>query len=153
MNRLGLCTLIAVTCFGSALAQVQRAGLDETGHRYYTPPAAARRAPTLNWNSNQTVLFKGNIKGLVESAPLADGKSWTTLLVKLGNGGTAMVELGPRDYVNAQGLHFRMNAPVWVAGSKVYDQNGGSVILAQRLNFDESRPSFRRADGKPFWER
>lgn len=153
MNRLGVSVILAVACFGTALAQKRVNLAEDAISRRNASPAVAAKAPTLNWNPHNTVLFKGTIRGIHESAPLQDGKSWVSLLVKLSNGGTAYVELGPKDYVDAQSMRLRTKAKIWVAGSKVFAPNGDSVILAQRVNFDEMRPSFRRPNGKPFWER
>ena len=142
-------TFAAVSC-GAALAQ--NSATPSAVLPMSSNGAGSLRQPMLKWNPHQTLLLKGTIKGIQQSARMADGKSWVSLLVKLSNGGTALVELGPQDYVDAQGLRFRMRSEVWVAGSKVFAPNGDSVILAERLRYDEMRPSFRRPDGKPFWE-
>lgn len=153
MKRAG--TFIWLTLAGvAAMAQQQDRELIENAvYRHTAPkPGPVLGGRTLNWNPTHVVLFKGSIAGILESAPMADGKSWLSLLVKLKNGGTALVELGPKDYVDAQGLRLRMKAPLWVAGSKSWTEGGDSVILAQRLNFDGFRPAFRAPDGKPFWK-
>jgi hypothetical protein len=74
------------------------------------------------------------------------------LLVTLKDGGTAMVELGPKDYVDAQGLYLHTKESIWVAGCKSWVDEKDSIILAQRVNYRGSRPSFRKEDGTPFWK-
>lgn len=154
MNRAGWTLCFAMSGWMAADAQVGRKPLENAV--YPASHVSARPnmggAP-LSWNPGHMVLFKGTVRGIQHSAPMADGKSWVSLLVKLKNGGTAFVELGPRDYVEAQSLRLRVKAPIWVAGSKTFTDSGDSVILAQRVNFDGHRPSFRRPDGRPFWER
>jgi hypothetical protein len=152
MRRIGFTATFALAgC--AAMAQQGNTIAEDAVYRATSSPKTNMGGQPLAWNPGHVVLFKGLIKGIQESAPMADGKSWTSLLVKLPNGGTALVELGPKDYVDAQSMRLRMNAPIWVAGSKAYTDNLDSVILAQRLNFDTSRHAFRRADGQPFWVR
>lgn len=112
--------------------------------------AEATMAGRPEWNPGFNVLFKGKIVGQSTTAPQRDGKSYFTLLVKTSNGGVAMVELGPGDYVEAQGLRFQNGAEIWVSGSKTWSGDD-SIILAQRINYGGFRPSFRKADGAPFW--
>lgn len=153
MNRAGLSLALATAFVVGAFAQQSRKIIEDSVYRHTsTAPTLNRGGNPLGWNPGHLVLFKGTIRGIQESAPMHDGKSWVSLLVKLGNGGTALVELGPKEYVEAQSLRLRMKAPIWVSGSKSYSPNGDSVILAKRLNFDGHRPSFRRDDGRPFWE-
>jgi hypothetical protein len=102
------------------------------------------------WNAGFKVLFKGQVFGTMV-APDAQGVPQVTLMVKSSNGGLSEVLLGPKDYVDAQGLRFNLKAPIWVAGSKTWDGDSW-VILAQRLNVDHFRPSFRRKDGTPYWQ-
>lgn len=154
MNRAGLTICFAAACFGMSTAQQSREIIENAVYRHTTPAAMPNHGGNgVGWNPGHLVLFKGTIRGIQQSAPMQDGKSWVSLLVRLSNGGTALVELGPKDYVDAQGLRFRMKSQVWVAGSKSYTTGGDSVILAKRLNYDGDRPSFRREDGRPFWER
>ncbi len=110
----------------------------------------AAAAKVAIWNPDAMVLFKGKILGKQEGAPYADGKMYTTLLVKTKEGGVAMVELGPKKYVDAQSIRLTMGKEIWVSGSKSW-VNGDSIILADRLNVDGFKPSFRKADGTPFW--
>lgn len=151
MRRTGL-TVFAIAAGCAALAQQGKNLAEEAVIRHTTPPKVSNAGNRLMWNPGHVLLFKGRITGIQESAPMEDGRSWTSLLVKLSNGGTALVELGPKDYVDAQSMRLRLKASIWVAGSKAYTENGDSVILAQRLNFDESRHAFRTEDGKPFWK-
>lgn len=110
----------------------------------------ARSAPVAEWNNGHKVLFKGKIVGKQVGAAQRDGKQYTTLLVRTKEGGTAMVELGPAKYVEAQGFRFDLGTELWVAGSKTW-VNNDSLILAERLNVGGFRPAFRRSDGRPFW--
>lgn len=153
MNRAGLTVCLAAAISGAALAQQSRKIIEDAVYRHTAPaPGPSLGGNALGWNPGHLVLFKGTIRGIQESAQMNDGKSWVSLLVKLSNGGTALVELGPKDYVEAQGLRFRMKSSLWISGSKTFTASGDSVILAKRLNYDGHRPSFRREDGRPFWE-
>ncbi len=147
---------IAALAVGAA-AQQDRALIERSIERAHSNtnnsrPAVKPGQPT-PWNDSLPVLFKGVITGRMASAPYTNGKSYFLLLVKLKNGGTAMVELGPTDYVEAQGLDFRMGQPIWIAGCKSWTDKNDSVILAERVNYEGFRPSFRRKDGTPFWEK
>jgi hypothetical protein len=127
--------------------------IEDAINRPHELAKAARNAAAAKvavWNPEAMVLFKGKILGKQESAPYADGRAWTTLLVRTKEGGVAMVELGPTKYVDAQAVRLTMGKEIWVSGSKSW-MNGDSIILADRLNVDGFKPSFRKADGSPFW--
>lgn len=122
-------------------------------------PASSRAAsPKLGaakpgaWNDSQKVTFKGTISGIMTGAPYSDGKKYVTLLVKLADGISWMVELGPKDYVEAQALELKVKEQIWVAGCKCDPNDKDSLILAERVNFNGMRPSFRKANGTPFWK-
>lgn len=127
--------------------------IEDANNRPNALASAANKASSAKvaaWNPDAMVLFKGKIMGKQEGAPNADGRVYTTLLVKTKQGGVAMVELGPKKYVDAQSIRLTMGKEIWVSGSKSW-VNGDSIILADRLNVDGFKPSFRKADGTPFW--
>lgn len=135
---------------GSASAQQDRELIERSANKNARPKWSTVAARNANWNPDHQVLFKGSIRAVQVSVPQADGRKYVHLLVKLVNGGTAMVELGPKEYVEAQGLDLRMKATIWIAGAKTY-VNAGSMVVAQRVNYDGARPAFRLPDGSPLW--
>lgn len=138
-----------------AFAAVAAFSAPQSKDTHRKEPAGAKLVPLppedATWIPAARVLFKGKIIGMHTSTAHADGKSYFSLLVKTKDNGTAMVELGPEEYVKHQGLNIRMGAEIWVSGSKTWIGQD-SIILAQRVNLDGLRPSFRTDDGKPFWE-
>jgi hypothetical protein len=151
MNRAGLTALLAAALVASVFAQQDRKLAARAG---VAPAVAGKKlAPgrTPAWSAEQMVSFKGEIRGIQQSAPLEDGKSWTSLLVKLPNGGTALVDLGPSDFVAAHKLNLKLRDTIQVTGAKVLAPNGDSIVLAQKLEHKGSKPVLRNAEGKPFW--
>lgn len=96
------------------------------------------------WNPETVISFQGHVKGMIQSAKSVD------LMVKLQNGGTAFVELGPKEYFDGQGAYISPDDVVKVRGSKVM-VNGESLVLCQELRHHGSKIAFRTLDGRPFW--
>lgn len=96
------------------------------------------------WDSETVISFQGRVMGMIQSAKSVD------LMVKLQNGGTAFVELGPKEYFDGQSVHITPDDNVKVRGSKVM-VNGESLVLCQELRHHGSKIAFRTLDGRPFW--
>lgn len=96
------------------------------------------------WDSKTVVSFEGKLMGMIQSAKSVD------LMIKLKNGGTAFVELGPKIYFDAQALRLTKQDGLKIRGSKVM-VNGESLILCQELRHNGSKIAFRTEDGRPFW--
>ena len=101
-------------------------------------------AGSTSWDPKTVIKFEGKVMGKIESAKSVD------LMVKLKNGGTAFVELGPKAYFDAQMIRINPQDPVKVQGSKVM-VNGESLILCQELRHQGDKVAFRTQDGRPFW--
>lgn len=101
-------------------------------------------AGSASWNPQTVISFEGKVMGKIESSRSVD------LMVKLKNGGTAFVELGPKAYFDAQMIRLNPQDPVKIQGSKVM-VNGESLILCQELRHQGDRAAFRNKDGRPFW--
>jgi len=97
-----------------------------------------------SWDPNTIISFQGRVTGMIQSAKSVD------LMVKLQNGGTAFVELGPKNYFDGQAVHISPDDTVKVRGSKVM-VNGESLVLCQELRHSGSKIAFRTLDGRPFW--
>ena len=97
-----------------------------------------------NWNPKTVISFEGKVLGVIQSTRSVD------LMVKLKNGGTAFVELGPKEYFDGQAVRITPQDAVKVRGSKVM-VNGESLVLCQELRHTGSRIAFRTQDGRPFW--
>jgi len=96
------------------------------------------------WDPETVISFQGHVKGMIQSAKSVD------LMVKLPNGGTAFVELGPKEYFDGQAVNITADDTVKVRGSKVM-VNGESLVLCQELRHHGSNIAFRTLDGRPFW--
>jgi hypothetical protein len=96
------------------------------------------------WDAKSVIQFSGKVIGLIESAKSVD------LMVKVEGGGTAFVELGPKEYFDGQALHISSQDAVKISGSKVM-VNGESLVLCQELRHKGSKIAFRTLTGKPFW--
>ena len=95
--------------------------------------------------------FKGKVVG-VQIYPTANGgPEKVDALVKLKNGGTALVELGPKSFLDQHGIKIHVKDTIYVSGSKVF-VNGLSVILPTNINHAGSKVAFRNAEGQPFWD-
>ncbi len=101
-------------------------------------------AGSASWNPNTVINFEGRLIGMVQSERSVD------LMIKLKNGGTAFVELGPKRYFDAQSARLMKKDQLKVRGSKVM-VNGESLILCQELRHNGSKIAFRTLDGRPFW--
>ena len=139
--------MILTTIFAATLLTQQGSGLSEADR------AMEKARPTgwythyqgsATWDSNTIISFQGHVQGMVQSMKSVD------LMVKLDNGGTAFVELGPKNYFDGQALHISPDDVVKVRGSKVM-VNGESLILCQELRHKGSKVAFRTLDGRPFW--
>lgn len=97
-----------------------------------------------SWDPKTVISFEGRVSGVIQSENSVD------LMVKLKNGGTAFVELGPKEYFDAQALHVSTQDSVKVRGSKVM-VNGESLVLCQELRQKGSKIAFRTNEGRPFW--
>jgi hypothetical protein len=97
-----------------------------------------------NWDPKTVISFEGKVLGMIQSNRSVD------LMVKLKNGGTAFVELGPKAYFDGQSVRISAQDSVKVRGSKVM-VNGESLVLCQELRHTGSRIAFRTQDGRPFW--
>lgn len=138
-----LTTLIA----GSMLTQqstarsvaVDRAVENSKGTGWYT-----HYAGSATWDSKTVISFEGKLMGMIQSAKSVD------LMIKLNNGGTAFVELGPKNYFDNQALRLYKQDNLKIRGSKVM-VNGESLVLCQELRHNGSKIAFRTQDGRPFW--
>lgn len=101
-------------------------------------------AGSATWDPKSVVSFEGKLMGMVQSSRSVD------LMVKLKNGGTAFVELGPKGYFDGQAVHLQAQDSLKIRGSKVM-VNGESLILCQELRHKGSKVAFRTMDGRPFW--
>lgn len=118
---------------------VDKAVENSKGTGWYTHYAGSAA-----WDSKTVVSFEGKLMGMIQSAKSVD------LMIKLRNGGTAFVELGPKNYFDAQALRLTKQDGLKVRGSKVM-VNGESLILCQELRHNGSKIAFRTDDGRPFW--
>ncbi|MBN9501044.1 MAG: hypothetical protein BGO01_06905 [Armatimonadetes bacterium 55-13] len=137
-----LTTIIAATvCAQQVPAQIEHARPEEVAGStgWYT-----HYQGSASWDPKSVVAFEGRLIGVVQSPKSVD------LMVKLKNGGTAFVELGPKRYFDGQAVHLSAKDPVKVSGSKVM-VNGESLILCQELRHKGSKIAFRTPDGRPFW--
>ncbi|HVL37747.1 MAG TPA: hypothetical protein VM328_00020 [Fimbriimonadaceae bacterium] len=103
------------------------------------------------FDPQKMVTFSGRVIGIEVSAPANHPVPNVSLLVKLSNGGTALVELGPKPYLDHQRMAVRLKDTVKITGSKVFEKGGDSAILATEVNHNGFRVALRNADGKPFW--
>jgi len=135
--------IAAALTMGYAFAQVGQQAV---------APLPAKKAPVAAglWNPGYVITFTGKIIGTMTSTPAGSKNDLVELMVKLKNGGTALVDLGPSRYVNAQRLFLTLHNPITVKGSKV-SQRGETWILAESLRYDGSLAYFRHQDGTPFW--
>ena len=101
-------------------------------------------AGSASWDPNTVISFEGRLIGMVQSEKSVD------LMVKLKNGGTAFVELGPKRYFDAQSARLLKKDQLKIRGSKVM-VGGESLILCQELRHNGSKIAFRTPDGRPFW--
>jgi len=138
--------IIAAILAGTLLTQqVSRADLkDRSFENAKSTGWYTHYAGSAAWDSKSLIQFNGKVIGLIESTKSVD------LMVKAQGGGTAFVELGPKEYFEGQALHISAQDPVKVSGSKVM-VNGESLILCQELRHKGSKIAFRTQDGRPFW--
>ena len=97
------------------------------------------------------VTFKGKVVGLQTYATEEGGPEKVDALIKLKNGGTALVELGPKSFLDQHGIKIHIKDLITVAGSKVF-VNGLSLILPSKISHQGAKVAFRNAQGQPFWE-
>jgi hypothetical protein len=139
--------LLTATIAGALLTQqvsprhdsVDSAVSKSKGTGWYT-----HYAGSATWDPKTVISFEGKVLGVIQSNRSVD------LMVKLKNGGTAFVELGPKPYFDGQALRISSQDMVKVRGSKVM-VNGESLVLCQELRHSGSRIAFRTQDGRPFW--
>lgn len=138
--------MLLTTMIAGALLTQQRTGysLDKAvanskGTGWYTHQAGSG-----SWDPKTVISFEGKLMGMVQSARSVD------LMVKLKNGGTAFVELGPKAYFDGQALHLQAQDSIKIRGSKV-NVNGESLVLCQEIRHKGSKVAFRTTDGRPFW--
>ncbi len=103
------------------------------------------------FDPNFKVGFKGKVVG-VEIYPIEKGGPLKVdALVKLKNGGTALVDLGPKAWLDQHHIKIRVKDTLYVAGSKVFI-NGLSVILPSKINRGGVKVALRNSSGQPAWD-
>lgn len=128
----------------SALALTQAVRLDRSGG--FGADSPYNRL----YNSRNIVTFEGRVTGLQVGSPMSNVGETVSLLVKASNGGTALVDLGPRWFVDNQVAKVKVGDRVRVTGSKVL-VNGRGLILASNVVRNGLVLGLRRPNGSPYW--
>lgn len=107
---------------------------------------------TLNgsFDPSRVFVFTGRVIGIDVSAPRPDVAPGVAVLIRLGDGRSALVELGPQAYLQEQGLMPRMGDEIDFAGAKLWDGHGSSY-LASRMRRGKSEARLRTVEGRPLW--
>ena len=142
MFKQSIFVVLGVLVAAQALAQVRVV----SGSGGYGPKSPYVMA----YSKGSVVELSGKVTGVVRSAPAQGMDASVSLLVKSGNGGVSVVEVGPTWYVDGQRVTYKTGDRVKVKGSKVMLGNR-SVILAQRVTKNNRVLYLRGEDGWPMW--
>lgn len=107
---------------------------------------------TLNgpFDPNRVFVFSGKVIGVDVSAPRSEVAPGVAILIRLGDGRSALVELGPLAYLEQRGARPRMGEVLDFAGSKVFD-GYGTTYLASRIKRGRVETTLRSVEGRPLW--
>lgn len=114
--------------------------------------AGWQEGSTLNgaFDPSRVFVFTGRVIGIDVSAPRREVAPGVAVLVRLGDGRSALVELGPQAYLVERGLMPHMGDEIDFAGAKQWDGHG-STYLASRMRRGKIEARLRTVEGRPLW--
>jgi hypothetical protein len=145
MQKLVLTMATALTLIGpSAFAQVVRNPHGDQSADIYG------RA----FRSGTPVTFVGRVTGIQVDRPAGAAEDDVTLLVRnRDGGGTAVVELGPKWFIDNQIAKVRVRDTVQISGRKVMVSGHGVIVASQVLLNGQGGDvlALRRPGGRAYW--
>lgn len=102
------------------------------------------------FDPSRVFVFTGRVIGVDVSAPRREVEPGVAVLIRMGNGRSALVELGPLAFLRERGLMPRMGDEIDFAGSKLLAEQGSSY-LASRMRRGTSEARLRTVEGRPLW--
>lgn len=102
------------------------------------------------FDPDRVYVFTARIIGVEVSVPRPNVGAGVTLLVRLGDGKSAVVDLGPQAFLEGQGMKPRIGETIEFAGSCVFE-NGSYGYVASRMARGGTRVTLRTPAGKPLW--
>ena len=121
----------------------------------HTETRAGSSDPWLSlYKAGKKITFSGKVTGIEVVRPNSGKESEVTLLVKNSNGGgTSIVDLGPRWFVDHQEARIHLKDKVQVTGSKAI-VDGHGIVLASLIRVNgQGGPvvTLRRPNGRAYW--
>ncbi len=102
------------------------------------------------FDASKITTVSGTIQSAGTFSPAANAIPGVRLQIKSDDGKTHTVQLGPRPYVDQQGIDMRNGDQATVTGAQA-DFNGRSVIIASKIESGGKTIELRDAQGKPKW--
>ena len=100
------------------------------------------------FDPDRVYVFTARVIGVEVSVPRPKVSAGVTLLVRLGDGKSAVVDLGPQTYLEERGIRPRIGEIFEFAGSCVFE-NGSYGYVASRMARGNLRVTLRTPVGKP----
>lgn len=122
----------------------------------YVPPGAgdpwgAGSAYNRLFNPAKIQTIKGTIENVSTFTPQRGAPEGLLLTVKMDNGQTATVHVGPQQYVQQKGFTLKKGDQVTVTGSET-THNGQTVVIATQLQSNGKTLQLRTNTGQPLWQ-
>lgn len=102
------------------------------------------------FDASKITTVSGTIQSAGTFSPAANAIPGVRLQIKSDDGKTHTIQLGPRPYVDQQGIDMRNGDQATVTGSQV-DFNGRNVIIASKIQSGGKSIDLRDDQGKPKW--
>jgi len=104
------------------------------------------------FDPNRVFVFSGKVIGVDVSSPRIEVAPGVAVLIRLGDGRSALVELGPLAFLELKSARPRIGEVLDFAGSKVFD-GLGTTYLASRVKHGRTETVLRTVEGRPMWTR
>jgi len=144
MKKVYLGLLVSAAMAASAVAPCQKAQTIRSGGYEWGSPYNKLYSPST------VITFTGKVTGVQVMQPMSGMDDGALVLVKLANGGTSLVDLGPAWYVNNQPITINVGDRITVTGSKVIVDKRGTV-LARKVQKGNDVLLLRDTAGDPLW--
>jgi len=104
----------------------------------------------LNFNPRRIARLQGTVVTVGSFRPAPGAAPGVILKVRTRDDDTLIVHVGPRDYIQQQGVTFGAGRQVEVTGSRaIFD--GDEIIMATEIRTDDQTLRLRSGDGQPLW--
>ena len=144
MQKLFLISILSIAALGSASGQVVRNPYNERSADFYGR----------YFQAGTSLTFQGRVTGLQVDRPASGAEPEVTLLVKnRDGGGTAVVNLGPKWFIDNQTAKVRVGDTVQVSGRKILVDGRGIILASQVVLHGQGGDvlALRRPGGRAYW--